>query len=46
MKRMTMKSGTDTSMLVEHDAKIIVGRFFVVQRFCEDKLLQLLFHQI
>ena len=43
---MIMKSGAYASMLVEHDAKSIVERSFFVQRFCEDKLLQVLLHQI
>ena len=43
---MIMKSGTYTSMLVERDPKIIVGRYFFEQGIYKDKLLQLLFHQI
>ena len=30
------------NMLVKHDAKNIVGRYFFVQWFYEDKLLQIL----
>ena len=43
-KRMILKKATYASMLVEHNTKIIIGRLFLVQRFCEDKLLQVLFH--
>ena len=44
-KRIIMKSGTYTSILVKNDVKSIVGIFFL-QIFRKHKLLEVLFHEI